>query len=354
MPTLDDVGKAAGVSRGTVSNVFNRPERVRPELREKVEEAARLLGYGGPDPKGRLLKEGKFNAIGFMPPGAYAISEVIRSPYGRELLQGAALACDAAGATLSLVNGTDETRTATIREALVDGFILGNVIDIDLVASAKRRRLPFVILESDVGPDVNSIRIDGRSGARAVVEHLLALGHRRFAILSIRRTAGPAIVHMPGETGLVAGFALDHERMEGFREAMARGGLSIGDMPVIETRPGDPEAGALVFDHCPDATAILTMSDWQAITVLDEASRRGIDVPGHASVVGFDGTDESARTTPPLTTVAHDVVGKGRLAAEMVLENGPARQILLPVKLVVRGSTGTPREDPANRKTDAG
>jgi DNA-binding LacI/PurR family transcriptional regulator len=354
MPTLDDVGRAAGVSRGTVSNVFNRPERVRPELREKVEEAARLLGYGGPDPKGRLLKAGRFNAIGFMPPGAYAIAEVIRSPYGRELLQGAALACDAAGSTLSLVNGTDETRTATIREALVDGFILGNVIDIDLVASAKRRRLPFVILESDAGPDVNSIRIDGRAGANAAVEHLLALGHKRFAIMSIRRTAGPAIVHMPGETGLVAGFALDHQRMEGFREAMARGGISIGDMPVIETRPGDPEAGALVFDHCPDATAILTMSDWQAITVLEEATRRGIDVPGHVSVVGFDGTEESAKTTPPLTTVAHDVVGKGRLAAEMVLANGPVRQVLLPVALMVRGSTGTPRKDPANRKPDAG
>jgi DNA-binding LacI/PurR family transcriptional regulator len=354
MPTLDDVGKAAGVSRGTVSNVFNRPERVRPELRKKVEEAARMLGYGGPDPKGRLLKEGRFNAIGFMPPGAYAISEVIRSPYGRELLQGAAMACDAAGATLSLVNGTDETRTATIREALVDGFILGNVIDIELVASAKRRRLPFVILESDVGPDVNSIRIDGRAGARAAVEHLLALGHKRFAILSIRHTAGPAIVHPPGEGGLVAGFALDHERMQGFLEAMARGGLSIGDMPVIETRPGDPEAGALVFDHCADSTAILTMSDWQAITVLDEAARRGIDVPGHVSVVGFDGTEESARTTPPLTTVAHDVVGKGRLAAEMVLENGPPRQVLLPVTLMVRGSTGTPRTAPATGKTDAG
>ena len=79
-----------------------------------------------PIPKGRLLKEGKFNAIGFMPPGAYAMAEMIRSPYGRELVLGAALACDAAGATLSLVNGTDDTRMASIREALVDGFILGH------------------------------------------------------------------------------------------------------------------------------------------------------------------------------------------------------------------------------------
>ena len=345
MPTLDDVGRAAGVSRGTVSNVFNRPELVRPELRERVEAAARALGYGGPDPKGRLLKEGKFNAIGFMPPGAYAMAEMVRSPYGRELLLGAALACDAAGATLSLVNGTDDTRMASIRGALVDGFILGHAVDIDLVTSAKRRRLPFVILESDAGPDVNSIKIDGRSGALAVIRHLTALGHRKFAILSIRRAAGPAIVHMPGETNraLTTGFALDHERLDGFSEALTEAGLSLQDMPIIETTPGDPKAGATVFDNCTEATAIVTMSDWQAITVLDEAIRRGIDVPGHVSVTGFDGTAESARTTPPLTTVAQDIVGKGRLAAEMVLANGPPRQVVLPVELVVRGSTAAPR-----------
>jgi DNA-binding LacI/PurR family transcriptional regulator len=345
MPTLDDVGRAAGVSRGTVSNVFNRPELVRPELRERVEAAARALGYGGPDPKGRLLKEGKFNAIGFMPPGAYAMAEMVRSPYGRELLLGAALACDAAGATLSLVNGTDDTRMASIRGALVDGFILGHAVDIDLVTSAKRRRLPFVILESGAGPDVNSIKIDGRSGALAVIRHLTALGHRKFAILSIRRAAGPAIVHMPGETNraLTTGFALDHERLDGFSEALTEAGLSLQDMPIIETTPGDPKAGATVFDNCTEATAIVTMSDWQAITVLDEAIRRGIDVPGHVSVTGFDGTAESARTTPPLTTVAQDIVGKGRLAAEMVLANGPPRQVVLPVELVVRGSTAGPR-----------
>ncbi|HEY6633679.1 MAG TPA: LacI family DNA-binding transcriptional regulator [Rhizobiaceae bacterium] len=345
MPTLDDVGRAAGVSRGTVSNVFNRPELVRPELRKRVEAVARALGYGGPDPKGRLLKEGKFNAVGFMPPGAYSIADTVRSPYGRELVLGAAQACDAAGATLSLVNGTDDTRIASIREALVDGFILGNAADIELVASAKRRRLPFVILDSDAGPEVNSIRIDGRGGAIAAVRHLAGLGHRRFAILSIRRTAGPAIVHMPGRTDreLLEGFALDHERLDGFRRALAETGLSLDAIPLIETTPGDPRAGAAVFDNCPDATAIMTMSDWQAITVLAEAAKRGIDVPGDVSVTGFDGTEEAARTSPPLTTVAQDIAGKARLAAEMVLKNTPPRQVVLPVELVVRGSTAKPR-----------
>ena len=65
---LVDVAEAAGVSRGTASNVFNNPELVRPKLRQKVQAAVRELGYLGPDPKGRLLRAGKFNAIGVMPP----------------------------------------------------------------------------------------------------------------------------------------------------------------------------------------------------------------------------------------------------------------------------------------------
>ncbi|CCV08755.1 Transcriptional regulator, LacI family [Mesorhizobium metallidurans STM 2683] len=345
MPTLADVGRVAGVSRGTVSNVFNHPDLVRADVHQRVKAAARQLGYDGPDPRGRVLRDGKFNAIGFLPPGAYAIADVIRSPYGRELVLGVSIACDAAGATLSLINGRDETRNSSIREALVDGFILGHSADIDLITSAQRRRLPFVILESDAGPDVNSIRIDGRSGALAAVRHLAALGHRRFAILSIRRTSGPPIIHIPGsgKSAITAGFQLDHERLVGFAQGLAEINLSINDVPIIETTPGEPSAGAVVFDRVPQATAILTMSDWQAITVLDEAIRRGINIPEHLSVVGFDGTAESARTTPPLTTVAQDIAGKGRLAADMVFANAAPKQIVMPVELVVRGSTARPR-----------
>jgi len=344
-PTLSDVGKAAGVSRGTVSNVFNHPELVRSGVRERVVSAAQQLGYDGPDPRGRVLRDGKFNAIGFLPPGDYPISAMIKSPYLRQLLLGVSLACDEAGATLSLLNVTSDTRTTTIRNALVDGFILGHSADIDLITSAQRRRVPFVILESEAGADINSIRIDGRSGALMAVRHLVSLGHRRFAILSIRRSFGAPIVHMPGrdEHTVSAGFQLDHERLDGFAQGLAEVDLSIDDVAIIETIPGDPSAGAVVFDRVPEATAILTMSDWQAMTVLEEAVQRGITVPDDVSVVGFDGTAESASTVPPLTTVAQDIVAKGRLAAQMVIADGPPKQVVLPVQLVVRGSTARPR-----------
>src|SRR6202035_3117302 len=77
---LVDVAKVAGVSRGTASNVFSNPELVRPKLRQKVETAARELGYLGPDPKGRLLRAGKFNAIGVMPPADWGVVDSLRNP----------------------------------------------------------------------------------------------------------------------------------------------------------------------------------------------------------------------------------------------------------------------------------
>src|SRR5437899_12738784 len=78
---LADVAKAARVSQGTASNVFNRPELVRPEVRERVEASARRLAYAGPDPKGRLRRGGKVNAIGTVM--ADATAYFFRDPFPR-------------------------------------------------------------------------------------------------------------------------------------------------------------------------------------------------------------------------------------------------------------------------------
>ena len=80
MARLIDVAKAAGVSRSTVSNVFNNPDLVRPKVRERVEAAARALEYVGPDPKGRILRAGRFNAIAVLPPGELGAAEALSNP----------------------------------------------------------------------------------------------------------------------------------------------------------------------------------------------------------------------------------------------------------------------------------
>lgn len=342
-PTLEDVAREAGVSRGTVSNVFVHPERVRAELREKVEAAAGRLGYAGPDPRGRLLRAGKFNALGFVIPGAFGISNLLLSPYGRELVSGIGEACDAASYSLTLIDGREPQLDVALREALVDGFVVGTVGHIAAIEPARRRRLPFAILDVPGGPEVNSVMIDGEGGARLPAEHLARLGHKRMALLSVRRTPGPPIPHRPiPDPKLSAGYELDRDKLRGFAAGLAANGLSIADVPIVETLPADPDAGRAILDAAPEATAIFCMSDRQAFTLLDECRRRGIKVPRDMSIVGFDGVPETAITQPPLTTVAQPTRQKGRLAAELVLGSGPARQIVLPVELVVRQSTAAP------------
>src|SRR6185295_13413678 len=114
---LKDVAKAAGVSQGTVSNVFNRPELVRAEVRERVEGCAEKLGYSGPDPRGRLLRAGKVNAIGVVVMGR--LTYFFSDPFNREFMEGLSEVCDAAGAGVSLISAADRKAAAWSIETAV-------------------------------------------------------------------------------------------------------------------------------------------------------------------------------------------------------------------------------------------
>lgn len=340
MPTLDDVGKAAGVSRGTVSNVFNHPELVRPDVRARVEAAARRLGYDGPDPRGRALRDGKVNAVGIVPPGNWGVVDAMRNPVFREFMLGVGEVCDAAGA--SLVITQDKAGNGGVRTALVDGFIFGRIEHLAEVEPARLRRLPFAVIDIDAGAEMNSVRVDARSGSFAAAKHLIELGHRRFGIVSFLRDFGPPRFHPPGRLRAAdaAGMPVDQEKLRGYAEAFAEAGLAIDDVPIVQAHPWEREAAKLMLDVAPDATAILSMSAMQGIAVMQEARRRGRSVPRDLSVVGFNDPPEAAEADPPLTTVDGMGMEKGRVAARMVLDGGPPRSELLPTRLLLRGSTG--------------
>src|ERR1700738_2731452 len=166
---LADVARAAGVSQGTASNVFSRPEIVRPEVRERVETCARSLGYGGPDPRGRLLRAGKVNAIGVV--AMDNLAYFFNDPYNRAFMTGVAEVCDAHGAGVALVSAVDRAKAAwSINSAVVDGFIVQCIEDGDrLLEVTRRRKLPFVAVDIDPGPEASSIMVDDRAGARIAV-----------------------------------------------------------------------------------------------------------------------------------------------------------------------------------------
>jgi DNA-binding LacI/PurR family transcriptional regulator len=345
--TLSDVATAARVSKATASNVFSRPERVRPVLRERVEEAARLLGYSGPDPKGRMLSSGKVNAIGLVPHASFGISILFKGPFARLVATGVAEVCEEHGVGLSLVSGREDQEAWGIRTALVDGFILNSAEQIAFIAPAKRKQMPVVLMYVDGGPAVSSVRTADRDGARQVTEHLLALGHRRFVVGMILDVFGPPVFHAPGANRTFVGpMAAMPERLAAIDEALRAAGLSLDAMPIVEACTGTLEevdfasSAALLLDRAPEATAVIALGDKLALAVLDKARERGLVVPRDLSVASFDDLPEAAVAEPPLTTVALDPREIGRTAARLLLDGGPPRQVVLPVKLVVRESTG--------------
>jgi DNA-binding LacI/PurR family transcriptional regulator len=337
---LVDVAKAAGVSRGTASNVFNNPKLVRPKVRRRVEAAARKLGYLGPDPKGRLLRAGKFNAIGVMPPSDWGVVDSLRNPVFDLFLLGVGEACDEVGANLVIVPG--RPGNDGIKTALVDGFIFGRVEHLAEVEPARLRRLPFSVVDFDPGPSISSVRVDARAGCYAAAKHLIEYGHRRFGILSFLRSSGSARVHSPGQrrSPEAAGTPTDQEKFHGYADALFGAGLDINDVPMVQADPWDRDAARMMLDAAPDATAILSMSVMQAIAVINEARRRGLSVPRDLSVVGYNDIPDAERSDPPLTTVDGLGVQKGRAAARIVFEGGPPRHEILKPRLIIRASTG--------------
>jgi DNA-binding LacI/PurR family transcriptional regulator len=337
---LIDVAKAAGVSRSTASNVFNSPEMVRPKLRQRVEAAARELGYLGPDPKGRLLRDGKFNAIAVMPPSEWGVADALRNPVFDLLLLGVGEVCDEIGANLVIVS--DKTGKYGIKNALVDGFIFGRVEHLAQAESARLRRLPYAVVDFDPGPNISSVRVDARAGCYAAAKHLIERGHRRFGILSFLRTTRPARVYPTGQPRgpEAAGMPTDQEKLRGYSEALSEAGINIDDVPMVQADPWDRDAARMMLDAAPEATAILSMSVMQGIAVIEEAHRRGLSVPGDLSVVGYNDIPDAARSDPPLTTVDGMGVQKGRAAARIVFDGGPPRHEILKPQLIMRASTG--------------
>jgi DNA-binding LacI/PurR family transcriptional regulator len=349
---LADVARAAGVSQGTASNVFNRPEIVRPEVRARVEASARRLGYCGPDPKGRILRAGKVNAIGIVTADDMAYS--FRDPYMRLVMAGIAEECEAHGAGLALVSAMRREEAAwRIQTAVVDGFIVNCLRAADgLIALARRRNLPFVAIGVDAGPGTSSVLVEDRRGATLATRHLLDLGHRRIGILAIDETG-------PGTRGGWADVerlrSIEHrfvrERVEGYSEALREKGIALEALPVMELPNEREEAARRASDLLvsrPETTAILAMSDVLALGAIDAARSRGLRVPEDLSVVGFDDVPLAARACPPLTTVRQPIEQMGASAVNTLLAVlaglEPASEVItFATELVVRGSAVPPR-----------
>jgi len=353
--TLRDVAAEVGVSAKTVSNAFSRPDQLSQRLRAEILATADRLGYAGPDPLAAGLRRGRVGAVGFA--YANALSYAFEDPVSVELLAGIAAAAEPAGAGLVLVPGSvpDRAHATPVSGAVLDGLIVNSLADDDpLLATAIARRLPLAIIDqpeqarlAELGaPEAPWVGVDDRAAATALADHLLALGHRRLAVVCFGLDRRPARGLVDERAQLEAGYAVSRRRLAGFRDAALRAGLDWRRVPVAQgtdSTIAEGRAGAeAVLATSPRPTALLCLSDRLAEGALHAAAARGLRVPGTLSIAGFDDAPPAADLG--LTTIRQPTRTKGRLATEALLAlldgNPYEPRRTLPTELVPRASTG--------------
>lgn len=346
-PTLADVAIAVGVSRTTVSNAYNRPDQLSSTLRDRILAAAAELGYPGPDPVARGLRRGQTGMVGLV--YDQPLSYLFTDPAILMFVAGMAAVWDDAGVSLALLPRlrADDAGAGVLAKAAVDGFVsICDVAGDDRVAALATRRLPFVMVDGGAASGSCRVGIDDRGASRDATRHLLALGHRRLAVVALPRSpnapGGPVDATGPGPMR----YTIMAARLDGIRDAVVEAGLPWEDVPVVAA-PDDQaprrigrHIGGNLLDGPDPPTGVVAMSDELAAGVLDAATDRGVEVPGRLSVVGFDDTPTAASTAPSLTTIHQPLAAKGEAAARLMLAGAPAGEVELPTELTVRGSTG--------------
>jgi LacI family transcriptional regulator len=327
--TIEDVARAAGVSRQTVSRAINDKGEISPQTRQRILDIAESLGYH-PSSIARSLATRTSSTIGLIVPD-------IANPFFPEIARGVEEAAFAAGYQVFLSNtAEDATREWDILRSLeqqrVAGVILcSSRLPDEQLQTATRRPFPLVCLNRQiVGADSAALLIDDFHGARQATRYLLERGHRAIGMLT-----GPARSWSGAR------------RLEGYRAALDDAGIPYeprrmaAGFPQVE---GGRIAAAHLLSIAPDTGAILAYNDLMAVGAMRACAQLGRRVPADCAVMGFDDIPLASFVAPALTTMQVDKPEAGRrvfnLLRRMMEErlNGPAIEILVP-QLVVRDST---------------
>ncbi|MEG3636325.1 LacI family DNA-binding transcriptional regulator [Micromonospora palythoicola] len=344
-PTLRAVAEAVGVSRSTVSNAYCRPDQLSAQLRQRILETARQMGYAGPDPTARSLRRGFVGAIGVL--FTSRLSYAFTDPFAVRFLTGVAEAAERHDSNLLLIPLPDDATGArrAVENAAVDGFCVYCAGDEEgILDTIRGRGLPFVTTSARPRAGDLWVGIDERSAARSAAAHLTALGHRKVALLGHDvlpdAPAGPLLVDDVADVP----HPTTRDRLAGFADAFATVGVAWPDLTVLTATDNTRAAGAAAVSeltHLPEPpTAVLACSDVLALGALDVLRADG----GWGRGVSVTGFDDIAEATPAgLTTISQPGEAKGRSAATLLLDppvDAAAGQILLPTTLVVRSSSG--------------
>ena len=347
--TLASLAAELGVSRTTVSNAYNRPDQLSAPLRERVLEAARRLGYPGPDPVARSLRTRRAGAVGLLL--TETLSYAFRDPVATGFLEGLALACERAGQGLLLIPVSPEhADVAAVHRAGVDGFVVYSVRDNDPhFLAVLERPVPTVVSDQPSGVEgVDRVGIDDHVAMLGLTRHLTGLGHRKVGVICMRlgEHRNDGLVSAARQTEI--SYPVQRSRLAGLREGLAEAGVVWSKVPVWErfdhsVEAGQSAAAELLAAH-PELTAVACTSDILALGALRHATDQGLVVPDDLTITGFDGVPEAERAG--LTTVWQPVLEKGRAAGELLLERfdrSRPRRVTLPTELRIGRTSTTPR-----------
>ncbi|MDR6970119.1 LacI family DNA-binding transcriptional regulator [Leifsonia shinshuensis] len=331
--TINDVARAAGVSKSLVSLTLNDRPGVKSETRERILQTAKELGWT-PNPGARGLTTRRAYALGLVLRREPRTIEV--DPFFAAFIAGVETVLSERGNVLVLTVVPDAAAEERAYARLaadkrVDGFLLTDLLAEDARIPLIERLGSFAVSlgAPPGGSPFPVISRDYDSGIDELVAHLVGLGHHRIA-------------HVSGDERMLHGL----RRRERFEEAARAAGLE----PVVVPTDFSPEQGAsataALLDGEDRPTAIVYGNDPMAIAGMGVAHERGLDLPGELSVTGLDGSHIGSFVYPSLTTLDNDPAGFGLAAATALLrlvEDGEAADVALPpARLVVRASTAPP------------
>ena len=328
--TLHEVARRAGVSAMTVSRVVNGRGSVDSETRQRVEEAIQALDYV-PNRIARGLISQKTQTIGIIVPD-------IVNPFFALVVRGAESAARKAGYRVLLCNSEGDLRLE--REYIedlvahrVEGLLLAPANDRSRssILSLLRGGFPLVLIDRALpDADCDTIVSDNAQGARRLIEHLIAIGHREIAHVSDAEDTS---------TG--------RERLRGYRQALEAAGIPFQLELVVRTtvdRIGGYRAAQEILARDPLPTAIFAVNNMTAVGTMEALRERGLSVPKDMGLVCFDDVEHLAVLSPILTVIDQPAETFGSLGVQLLLErmtgkaNSRSRRISLQTDLIVRQS----------------
>ncbi len=329
-PRLPDVAARAGVSPGLVSLVLRNQPGPSAQTRTRVLAAARELGYRA-DRTASLLARRRSHHLGVMMD--------VRNPFHAEMVTDLDAAATARGYDLVLSTVTPARGEQRAAEILLDfrceALILIGPDDPAGRVDAFGQEIPVVVIGRRIRSGVvDVVRAADDQGVAQAVDHLAALGHRDIAFVD-------------GGRGTIAS-----DRRRGYRQAMRGHGFDgqITIIPGDHTEAAGARAAPVLLAEARVPTAVVAFNDRCAVGLLDALVRRGVDVPGSVSVVGYDDSTLARLAHVDLTTVSQDAGTQAEQAIALAvqrLEDGRTapREVVLTPHLVLRSTTAPPADD---------